>query len=399
MRRLTITSLLLVCSLAAAAQTLTGGVRNGTTRTPAAGLDVVLVNLAQGMDEVGKTKTNAQGQFSLKIPNPSSPYLVRVRYQDVYYNAQLPPGSTTAQITVYNSQPTVKDIQMIDQSQVFETNDRSLNVIEVFNLRNISNPPVTQPAFTFYVPEGATVRTGQAVSSSGMPVPVEATPLPEKNKYQFAYPLRPGNIRFELVYSLPYTGSYKMQPHLPMQAGKFFAVVPRSMVFKPIKGAFHPAQWSIEPTLDMNTNAVDMAAAGQSVAFELSGAGQIPQDAPPPQQQQGNSRQPAPNTPGGGLGAPNEKPNPISSGQWAFLGVMTLFMAAGAAFIFMQTPAAAPVAAASPSKKGSGALLDALKEEMFQLESERLQGKVSQMEYDSAKNALGKTLQRAMKQK
>jgi hypothetical protein len=37
-----------------------------------------------------------------------------------------------------------------------------------------------------------------------------------------------------------------------------------------------------------------------------------------------------------------------------------------------------------------------MKEELFQLESERLQGKISKEEYDSAKAALDKTLQRAV---
>ena len=44
-------------------------------------------------------------------------------------------------------------------------------------------------------------------------------------------------------------------------------------------------------------------------------------------------------------------------------------------------------------------LLEALKEEMFQLESERAQGRVSQQEYNAAKYALDKTLQRVVKRK
>jgi hypothetical protein len=145
----------------------------------------------------------------------------------------------------------------------------------------------------------------------------------------------------------------------------------------------------------MNTNAVDSPSSGQSLAFEISGSGLIPQDTPA---QQGNSRQD--NRPGGGLGVPNEQPNPISSGQWAFLGVMTLFMAAGAAFIFMQTertPVAQAVSASASSRGGGGSLLDALKEEMFQLEADRVQNKVSQQDYEAAKGVLDKTLQRAMK--
>jgi len=42
-------------------------------------------------------------------------------------------------------------------------------------------------------------------------------------------------------------------------------------------------------------------------------------------------------------------------------------------------------------------ILDALKEEMFQLEMERRQGKVSQDEYEKAKAALDQTLDRALK--
>jgi hypothetical protein len=41
-------------------------------------------------------------------------------------------------------------------------------------------------------------------------------------------------------------------------------------------------------------------------------------------------------------------------------------------------------------------LLDALKQELFQLETERLQQKISQPEYDSAKAALDETLRRAL---
>jgi len=42
-------------------------------------------------------------------------------------------------------------------------------------------------------------------------------------------------------------------------------------------------------------------------------------------------------------------------------------------------------------------LLEALKEEIFQLEVEHKQGVISQVEYESAKSALDHTLQRALK--
>ena len=42
-------------------------------------------------------------------------------------------------------------------------------------------------------------------------------------------------------------------------------------------------------------------------------------------------------------------------------------------------------------------LLEALKEELFQLEVEHQQGRITQQEYEGAKSALDQTLQRALK--
>ena len=47
--------------------------------------------------------------------------------------------------------------------------------------------------------------------------------------------------------------------------------------------------------------------------------------------------------------------------------------------------------------RSSSMLLEALKEELFELEVEHKQGRISQQEYESAKSALDQTLQRALK--
>jgi hypothetical protein len=48
------------------------------------------------------------------------------------------------------------------------------------------------------------------------------------------------------------------------------------------------------------------------------------------------------------------------------------------------------------SGQSRGLLLEAMKEELFQLETERLQGKISDGEYQQAKAALDLTMKRAM---
>ena len=121
----------------------------------------------------------------------------------------------------------------------------------------------------------------------------------------------------------------------------------------------------------------------------------LPEEPPASAQNQGGPQPRPENRPGGGLGVPNQQPDPLHSSQWLFLGVLTLFLAAGATYVYSSSQ---PSTAAAPAgKEGRPAvLLEALKEEIFELESDRLQGKLSAKEYEVAKSALDKTLQRAM---
>ena len=52
----------------ALADSITGIVTNKTTNKPAAGDDVVLIRLQQGMQEASRTKTDAKGRFTLEVP-------------------------------------------------------------------------------------------------------------------------------------------------------------------------------------------------------------------------------------------------------------------------------------------------------------------------------------------
>jgi hypothetical protein len=56
-----------------------------------------------------------------------------------------------------------------------------------------------------------------------------------------------------------------------------------------------------------------------------------------------------------------------------------------------------PRAVTSSTAGRSGLLLEALKEELFELEVEHKQGHISQQEYEKAKVALDQTLERALK--
>ena len=60
----------------AAAQTLSGTVTNGTTNKPAAGDEIILINLANGMDVAANTKTDSAGKFGFTSKTHRFPILV-----------------------------------------------------------------------------------------------------------------------------------------------------------------------------------------------------------------------------------------------------------------------------------------------------------------------------------
>ena len=104
-RRIQITSLattlLLAASLAFAqdTQTLSGTVTNGTTGKPAAGDQVILINLTNGMDVAANTKADSAGKFSFKLgevgPHSSAPFTRELPITRWRRRAQTPSTSTS----------------------------------------------------------------------------------------------------------------------------------------------------------------------------------------------------------------------------------------------------------------------------------------------------------------
>lgn len=396
----------LIFSLAATAQTISGTVLNGTTHTPAAGASVKLIKLAGGMDEEAATKADAQGKFSFKVKDASAPRLLQVEHQKINYMQAVRPNGgqrdlTNLTVTVFNVVPKA-NLSLVDDSQVFQADQTNLHVIRIFRVRNSATPPVTQAQFEFTLPEGAKIDRAQAVGSSGMPTIANTVQLSEPNRYAFDFPVRPGLTQYELVYTMPYSGSYKAKIPMDVQAEKFYVVTPRGMKFSGEGDSkFDEDRWPLEPNMNVATHSLQNAAQQKQVAFEISGTGTLPQDEAPQQQGAASGGQGEDSRPGGGLGVPNERPDPLHNAKWAYLGIMVLFLAVGGVYVYTANqPEPAIAGAPATGRKGSNnsgnMLLNAMKEELFQLESERLQGKISKEEYDASKAALDKTLQRAV---
>src|SRR5271170_86206 len=135
-------SLLLTGALAHAT-TVTGKVTNKTTGKPAAGDQVVLVDVQAGMGEVAHATTDANGRYSLTLPG-NSPYLIRVTHQGAAYFIAAPQGATPADITVYDVAAKVQGVFIEADVLEIESDNGQLKVTERFFVHNTSSPPTTQ---------------------------------------------------------------------------------------------------------------------------------------------------------------------------------------------------------------------------------------------------------------
>lgn len=430
-------------SSCALSQTLTGTVKNVTTGKPAAGDEVVLLSLSQGMEESGRTKTDAKGNFSFKLDDAQSPHLVRAIHQEVTYHRMAPPGTTSVEVEVYDVAKKVEGIQAVADVMWIQTEKSQLEVVRKFAVQNASKPPRTQMNdrnFEFYLPEGSQIIEGTARTENGQPVNSAPVQTREKTRYAFIFPLRPGTTEFTVAYQLPYTGSLNIDPKPIYPLQHFVAILPKSMEFSAAPGTgFKSMENPNQP--DSNTEVASTTTPGQSLAFKISGEGVLQQRVEGGGQQgqpaQGESAS-AENRPGGGLGPPIDAPDPLQKYRWYILGGFALVLAAGAVYVASRQQAAqraivessktksklrsrsletaefeydepAPAAAQTqPSARAQAldrsqssiprsSILDALKEELFQLEVDRKQGNISQQEYEKAKSALDHTLERALK--
>jgi hypothetical protein len=278
------------------------------------------------------------------------------------------------------------------------------------------------------------VEGSAALSSDGMPVKASPVPLGDPNHFAFIFPIRPcpskeaassdsrcGETRFQISYRLPYGGSLKFAPRVMMPTDTVAIMMPKSMTFKP--GPSSPYSPVTEETT-AQTYVARNAQPSQALDFTVSGTGQMPRDtgaaaaggeatsnAAAPAGAGGAASSAASDTrPGGGLGTPLDPEgtnDPWAKYKWWILGGLGLAMAVGAGMMLKSGPAQAVAASGTGALAsgpigtgsigtGSDSLLTAMKEELFALETDRLQGRLSESEYVEQKAALEVVLRRAL---
>jgi len=415
----------------AQAGTVHGTVMNGTTGKVAAGIELVLIQLQGGMQEVAHSKSGAQGEFAFDHPGlGAQPMLVRAVYHGVNFNHAVPPGSSraTAQVDIYEPTKDGKTINVTSHVVIFQPNGTTMIVGEEYQIENKSQPPMAfykaDGSFDFALPEGGQLQQVAAAGPAGMPV-VQLPIDKKKNRYSIAFAFRPGDSSVRFSYELPYTGnaaSVKIPTIYP--GGRLLIAAPPSVQ---ISGDGLAAGGQEQ---GMNLYSRQDVPAGTIVAVNISGT------APPPdanagaeQGQQGRDAQQSRGESGGVSiqqvpGRLNDiAPTWLIAGVFIVgFGILGLLLwskkvatvapvegqeqvseAAGprqkkakpSAALVTPGPAAAPAAAASaepatPTNGGStlaevdaaiGTSLDALKERLFRLELRHQAGTISEAEY------------------
>ncbi|MFZ3341312.1 MAG: hypothetical protein WA213_10555 [Terriglobales bacterium] len=451
-----ITAIIFLSLASAHAQTLTGTATNGTTNKPAAGDEVILINLTNGMEVAATTKVDSAGKFSFKLPDAGGPHLIRAVHQGVTYHQIVPPGTNSVEVKVYDVAKKVGALSLTADVIRVQANPTSLQGMRLFAVDNNSSPPVSQMNdhnFEFYLPAGAKVDEVEARAPNGQPITVEALPQKEKNLYAINFPLRPGETQFQLEFTLPYTGSQKFDLKPLYPAEHFVVVLPKSMRFAPASGVTSFKSMADPNNADTVVQVAQQTHPGQALGFSVSGTGTITDQ---PAQGSGGAQagpesqgapQSGPQTgpmnenpktesarPGGGLGVPIDAPDPLQKYRWPIIGTFVVLLAIGGWIATKRqgavsaasqsratlgsSPLVAPITGpgasriagsgasqisgtpagnSSTSNSGKSMILEALKEELFQLEVERKQGKVTPEEYEKAKAALDQTLDRALR--
>ncbi|HEV1993226.1 MAG TPA: carboxypeptidase-like regulatory domain-containing protein [Candidatus Acidoferrum sp.] len=415
--RLALLGTLVLAPLAIAeAGTVRGTVVNGTTGKPAAGIELTLVQLQGGMQEVAHSKSGAQGEFTFDNPGlGAQPMLVRAVYHGINFNHAVPPGTSTAQVDIYEASKDAKTINVPSHVVIFQPNGATMIVGEEYQIENKSQPPLafyrSEGSFDFALPEKGELQQVAAAGPAGMPV--VQLPIDKKNNhYSIAFAFRPGESSVRYSYELPYTGNAATVKIPTIHPGGRLLVVAAPSVQISGDGLVAGGQEQ-----GMNLYSRQDVPAGTLVAVSVAGMAPAPDaNAGVEQAQQGGQQGRDVQQGGEASGVSIQQvPGRLDGLKWYLIGgfvcmfaMLAILLArkpvvavAGPALVEKEVPVAkqrkskssppsAPIAPVTPTNGAAslaevdaaiGTSLDGLKERLFRLELRRQAGTISEEEY------------------
>jgi hypothetical protein len=270
-------SVLALSSVAAQGATaITGTVVNQSREKPAFGEEVILVRLVQWPREEARAKTDAKGAFTLPVQHADEPYVVRVFHQGVSYDQRASVGDVLT-IQVFDAALRVRNVTGSIEILRAEANGHLLHVSDMYEVRNESNPPLTQigkRTFEIYLPANAKMDSVLAAGPGKMGLMISASPVSdEPGHWSVNFPLRPGATKFAFNYELPYDGhaTFRTKHVYPLE--QLAIMIPPTMRFLSRSPAFETLR---ADSSHYQVRAANHLEAGEGPEFEVSGSGDLP---------------------------------------------------------------------------------------------------------------------------
>ncbi|HYO79921.1 MAG TPA: carboxypeptidase-like regulatory domain-containing protein [Bryobacteraceae bacterium] len=225
----------IVAALAASVTfAIDGTVQNATSGRPQAGATVTLMELSSGMNSLGSVKTDAEGRFRFDAARkPDVPYLVQAMHQGVTYNRMLQPGpDQPISMEVYDAAAKAPQAKVTQHMILIEPSGKDFSINESVIYSNDGKITYFDPNGTLriWVPSemNGPVRL-RITAPQGMPVNREAEKGPRPNERVVHYPIKPGETRIDLQYTVAAADPSKYSGRILHGGGPVRIIAPRGV--------------------------------------------------------------------------------------------------------------------------------------------------------------------------
>jgi len=216
-----------------------GTVMNRTTGHPLPGATVTLYGFGQGgMEPVDHNTTDAQGKFVINREVSGGPAMLRVEVDDVNYNHMIRPGMPTTNVTldVYNASKHPGAAKVSKHMILFQPSGGQMVVTETFLVENPGKTTWNNPAegtLHFYLPKAANgALDAKANAPDGLPVPAPTAATSRADVYAVKFEVKPGETRFDLSYTVPYTEGQPYEGKVVSQDDNTYLIAPNGVTMQ-----------------------------------------------------------------------------------------------------------------------------------------------------------------------
>ena len=251
-----------------------GTVSNATTGKPQGGATVTVYQFTNaGPEPIDSVKSSPDGSWKIDKPFNGRGFIQTV-HDGVAYNETLRPGAPTSGIslTVFNVTPKMgADIKVTNHMLLLEPQGDKLSVRESYFFLNEGKTTWNDSAngtLRFIVGKEPLGNVEvNATAPQGLPVQRVAEKGKAAGEMKVDFPIKPGETRIDLSYTLPYSSPSRFQTKFLLPAAQAMVAVPNGVELKG-QGLKDEGK---EPTTQASIFRIDT----QNLDLELTGSGEL----------------------------------------------------------------------------------------------------------------------------